>query len=86
MTQPQNLFIPADAGEKVTLPGIEITIKGDGGIDRERLCRLRGSDQSWSRSSAPCAKLLRNFISFYHQAYRTAVWGSRHNILYTRAE
>ena len=27
MTQPQNLFIPADAGEKVTLPGIEITIK-----------------------------------------------------------
>jgi mannose-6-phosphate isomerase-like protein (cupin superfamily) len=27
MTQPQNLFIPADAGEKVTLPGIAITIK-----------------------------------------------------------
>ena len=27
MTQPQHLFIPADAGEKVTLPGIEITIK-----------------------------------------------------------
>ena len=27
MTQPQNLFIPAAAGEKVTLPGIEITIK-----------------------------------------------------------
>jgi hypothetical protein len=27
MTQPQNLFIPADAGEKVALPGIEITIK-----------------------------------------------------------
>jgi hypothetical protein len=27
MTQPQNLFIPADAGEKVTLPGIEITIE-----------------------------------------------------------
>ena len=27
MTQPQNLFIPADASEKVTLPGIEITIK-----------------------------------------------------------
>src|SRR4051812_8332748 len=27
MTQPQNLFIPADVGEKVTLPGIEITIK-----------------------------------------------------------
>ena len=27
MTQPQHLFIPADAGEKVILPGIEITIK-----------------------------------------------------------
>jgi hypothetical protein len=27
MTQPQHLFIPADAGEKVTLPGIAITIK-----------------------------------------------------------
>ena len=27
MTQPQNLFIPAAAGEKVTLPGLEITIK-----------------------------------------------------------
>ena len=27
MTQPQNLFIPADAGEKITLPGIDITIK-----------------------------------------------------------
>jgi hypothetical protein len=26
------------------------------------------------------AKLLRNFISFYHQAYRAAVWCSRHNI------
>jgi hypothetical protein len=23
--------------------------------------------------------LLRNFISFYHQAYRVAVWSSRHN-------
>ena len=27
MTQPQHLFIPAEAGEKVTLPGIAITIK-----------------------------------------------------------
>ena len=27
------------------------------------------------------AKLLRNFISFYHQAYRAAVWSSRHNLL-----
>jgi hypothetical protein len=27
MTQPQHLFIPADAGEKVILPGIEITIR-----------------------------------------------------------
>ena len=27
MTQPQNIFIPADEGEKVILPGIEITIK-----------------------------------------------------------
>jgi hypothetical protein len=26
-------------------------------------------------------KLLRNFISFYHQAYHAAVWNSRHNIL-----
>jgi len=25
------------------------------------------------------ATLLRNFISFYHQAYRGAVWSSRHN-------
>ena len=28
------------------------------------------------------AALLRNFISFYHQAYRAAVWGSRHNYRY----
>jgi hypothetical protein len=27
------------------------------------------------------AALLRNFISFYHQAYRVAVWSSRHDIL-----
>jgi hypothetical protein len=27
------------------------------------------------------AALLRNFISFYHQAYRAAVWRSRHNYL-----
>jgi hypothetical protein len=26
--------------------------------------------------------LLRNFISFYHQAYRAAVWRSRHNFHY----
>jgi hypothetical protein len=25
--------------------------------------------------------LLRNFISFYHQAYQAAVWSSRHNYL-----
>jgi hypothetical protein len=31
------------------------------------------------------AALLRNFISFYHQAYRAAVWGSRHDILYSSA-
>jgi hypothetical protein len=28
--------------------------------------------------SAPISNLLRNFISFYHQAYRAAVWCSRH--------
>jgi hypothetical protein len=32
------------------------------------------------------AALLRNFISFYHQAYRVAVWRSRHNYLYLGAE
>ena len=62
MTQPQNLFIPADAGEKVTLPGIAITIKVTAASDRQRLCRLRGSHQSWSRTSAPCASpSVRNF-------------------------
>ena len=25
--------------------------------------------------------LIRNLISFYHQAYRAAVWDSRHNFL-----
>jgi hypothetical protein len=30
--------------------------------------------------------LLRNFISFYHQAYRAAVWRSRHNFLYIGTE
>jgi hypothetical protein len=34
----------------------------------------------------PWAKLLRNFISFYHQACRTAAWSSRHNILYLSGE
>ncbi len=28
------------------------------------------------------AILLRNFISFYHQAYRAAVWSSRQNFRY----
>ena len=28
------------------------------------------------------ANLLRNFISFYHQAYRVAVWSSRQNCRY----
>jgi hypothetical protein len=29
----------------------------------------------------PAAALLRNSISFYHQAYRAAVWSSRQNYL-----
>src|SRR5688572_26737253 len=32
------------------------------------------------------AALLRNFISFYHQTYRTAVWWSRHNYRYSSGE
>jgi hypothetical protein len=28
-----------------------------------------------------CTALLRNFISFYYQAYRAAVWYSRQNYL-----
>jgi hypothetical protein len=32
------------------------------------------------------ATLLRNLISFYHQAYRTAVWSSRHNYLSASGE
>jgi hypothetical protein len=34
---------------------------------------------AWAEPTPP--KLLRNFISFYHQAYRAAVWCSRHDIL-----
>jgi hypothetical protein len=30
--------------------------------------------------------LLRNFISFYHQAYRAAVWHSRHEFIDAGAE
>ena len=33
--------------------------------------------------SGPASTLLRNLISFY-QAYRAAVWGSRHNFLGVR--
>ena len=33
-----------------------------------------------------CTNLLRNFISFYHQAYRAAVWSSRHDFLDACAE
>jgi hypothetical protein len=33
-------------------------------------------------SAMAAANLLRNFISFYHQAYRVAVWSSRQNFRY----
>jgi hypothetical protein len=34
----------------------------------------------------PITNLLRNFISFYHQAYRVAVWHSRHDFVYLSAD
>jgi hypothetical protein len=39
-----------------------------------------------AEKSGKGANLLRNFISFYYQAYRAAVWGSRHNFLSASGE
>jgi single-stranded DNA-binding protein len=38
------------------------------------------------RPRYPKSNLLRNFISFYHQAYRAAVWSSRHEFIDAGAE
>jgi hypothetical protein len=45
---------------------------------------MRGAFEWWGEiemDSRGGAKLLRNFISFYHQAYHAAVWSSHHDIL-----
>jgi hypothetical protein len=68
--------------------GIRLRVAGHlgvaGGLDRTgQRCPLSRPAASPRQPSdhMPLAKLLRNFISFYHQAYRTAVWRSRHDRL-----
>ena len=62
MTQPQNLFIPADAGEKVTLPGIEITIKVTSASTGNAFAVFEEVTSPGVGPSAPCAsESVRNF-------------------------
>jgi hypothetical protein len=44
------------------------------------------ADRVESASPDGFTNLPRNFISFYHQAYRAAVWRSRHNNLSVSGE
>src|SRR2546426_12614621 len=58
-------------------------VGGPGGLGSENVSCAASRSAIIGRHDA---NLLRNFISFYHQAYRAVVWSSRHEFIDAGAE